>query len=131
MAASREGPVPGEVRSLEREEGATVKSGDAVADIGADKNHVWEALRALYIVGQRADLEAVQRFTRPVPGFPDTVARQAALTAQRRLGLDHLANLALDVARRRDFAFERLGREIGPGRREARVEGRHFARAQP
>ena len=76
-------PVPGEVRSLERDEGAMVKTGDPLADIGADKNHVWEALRALYIVGQPADLEDVQRFTRPVPGFPNTIARQAALTAQQ------------------------------------------------
>jgi len=76
-------PVPGEVRSLERDDGATVKPGDPLADVGADKNHVWEALRALYIVGQPGDLEDVQRFTRPVPGFPDTIAKQAALTAQQ------------------------------------------------
>jgi biotin carboxyl carrier protein len=76
-------PVPGEVRSLDRQDGAAVKAGDALADLSADKNHVWEALRALYIVGQAADLEDVQRFTRPMAGMPDTVVRQAALTAQQ------------------------------------------------
>jgi|SRR5947209_5316786 len=76
-------PVPGEVRSLERDEGSAVKTGDALAVLSADKNHVWEALRALYVVGQAADLDAVQRFIRPVPGMPDTVTRQAALTAQQ------------------------------------------------
>lgn len=76
-------PVPGEVRSLDREDGAAVQPGAALADLSADKNHVWEALRALYIVGQAADLEDVERFTRPVTGMPDTVLRQAALTAQQ------------------------------------------------
>jgi hypothetical protein len=71
------------VRSLERDDGAMVKTGDPLADLSPDKNHVWEALRALYIVGQPADLEDVRRFTRPVPGFPDTVVRQASLTAQQ------------------------------------------------
>jgi len=73
--------VPGEVRDLDQREGATVRQGDPLVDLSADKNHVWEALRALYLVGQSSDLEAVERFTRPLPGMPETVARQAAETA--------------------------------------------------
>jgi biotin carboxyl carrier protein len=75
-------PVPGEVRSLDRQAGGAVSPGDALAELSVDKNHVWEALRALYVVGQPEDLEEVRRFTRPMPGLPDSVARQAALTAQ-------------------------------------------------
>jgi len=75
-------PAPGEVRSLEHKDGDAVAPGDALAELSADKNHVWEALRALYVVGQTQDLEDVRRFTRPVPGLPESVARQAALTAQ-------------------------------------------------
>ena len=75
-------PAPGEVRSLEHKEGDAVAPGDALAELSADKNHVWEALRALYVVGQAEDLEDVRRFTRPVPGLPESVARQAALTLQ-------------------------------------------------
>jgi biotin carboxyl carrier protein len=75
-------PVPGEVRSLEQHESATVKPGDPLADIAPDKNHVWEALRALYLVGEPADLEAVEHFTRPVAGMPETVVRQAMATAE-------------------------------------------------
>jgi hypothetical protein len=75
-------PAPGEVRSLEHKDGDVVAPGDALAELSADKNHVWEALRALYVVGQAEDLEDVRRFTRPVPGLPESVARQAALTAQ-------------------------------------------------
>jgi biotin carboxyl carrier protein len=75
-------PVPGEVRSLAGPNGRVVQAGDALASLSADRNHVWEALRALYLVGQAEDLEQVQRFARPVPGMPDTVVRQALLTAQ-------------------------------------------------
>ncbi len=75
-------PAPGEVRSLEHKEGDAVAPGDPLAELSADKNHVWESLRALYLVGQAEDLEDVQRFTRPVPGLPEAVARQAALTSQ-------------------------------------------------
>jgi len=75
-------PAPGEVRSLEKREGERVKPGDSIAELSADKNHVWEALRALYIVGRPEDLEDVQRFVHPAPGLPENVARQANLTAQ-------------------------------------------------
>ena len=75
-------PAPGEVRSLEKREGEQVAPGDALAELGVDKNHVWEALRALYLVGTPEDLEDVERFVRPVPGLPESVARQATLTVQ-------------------------------------------------
>lgn len=74
--------VPGEVRALDRNDGATVQPGDPLADLSADQNHVWEALRALYLVGQPSDLEDVERYVRPVPGMPDTIQRQAANTVE-------------------------------------------------
>ena len=74
--------VPGEVRALDRRDGTSVGRGDPVADLSADKNHVWEALRALYLVGEAPDLEDVERYTHPVPGMPDAVERQALMTAQ-------------------------------------------------
>ena len=75
-------PVPGEVRSLDAHDGATVQSGQALAGLSADKNHVFEALRALVLVGEKEDLEDVQRYTRPVNGMPEVVSRQAHLTVQ-------------------------------------------------
>jgi biotin carboxyl carrier protein len=76
-------PVPGDVQSLDRNDGSAVKAGDPLASLSADKNHVWEALRALYVVGQPADLEDVERFLRPSGGMPEKVVRQAALTARQ------------------------------------------------
>jgi biotin carboxyl carrier protein len=81
-AAEVRSPVPGEVRALESRDGATVAAGAALADLSADKNHVWEALRALVLVGAKEDLEDVQRYTRPVPSMPEVVLRQAQLTVQ-------------------------------------------------
>src|SRR5689334_11233545 len=75
-------PVPGEVRALEKPEGATVRQGDPLVTLSADKNHVWEALRGLYLVGDASDLEDVERYTRPVAGMPETIVRQAASTAE-------------------------------------------------
>ena len=44
-------PAPGEVRNLEHKEGDAVAQGDILAELSVDKNHVWEALRGLYVVG--------------------------------------------------------------------------------
>lgn len=74
--------VPGEVRSLNKNDGGSVHSGDALADLSADKNHIWEALRALYLVGQPSDLDDVERYVRPIPGMPEALVRQASLTVQ-------------------------------------------------
>jgi biotin carboxyl carrier protein len=75
-------PVPGEVRALDQKDGTVVQKGQDLVDLAADKDHVWEALRGLVLVGQPADLEDVERYTRPVTGMPDTVTRQAVETAQ-------------------------------------------------
>jgi multidrug efflux pump subunit AcrA (membrane-fusion protein) len=74
--------LPGEVRALRVNDGAQVKAGDQIADISADKEHVWEALRALYTIGSRQDLEDVQRYVRGSPGMPEKIQQQASLTLQ-------------------------------------------------
>jgi len=75
-------PVPGEVRSLERADGSTVKPGDPLVDLSPDEKHVWEALRALYNVGEAADLKDVKRFANGVPGMTSRIRNQAIITAQ-------------------------------------------------
>ena len=74
--------LPGEVRELHARDGSQVHAGDALADISADKEHVWEALRALYTIGRSDDSEYVQRYIRGVPGMPEKVQQQASLTLQ-------------------------------------------------
>jgi biotin carboxyl carrier protein len=75
-------PVPGEVRSLGRAEGSRVQPGDPLVELSPDEKHVWEALRALMNVGESSDLDDVKRYARGVPGMPDRIQRQAAVTAQ-------------------------------------------------
>jgi multidrug efflux pump subunit AcrA (membrane-fusion protein) len=75
-------PLPGEVLELSQKDGAVVAAGDTLAELSPDKEHAWEALRALLRVGQKQDLDDVQRYARGVPGMPDRVREQAALTLQ-------------------------------------------------
>jgi biotin carboxyl carrier protein len=81
-AAEVRSPLPGEVRDLSRRDGSTVGAGDPLAEISADKGHVWEALRALVTVGTKDDLEEIQRYARGVPGVPEKVQEQAVLTVR-------------------------------------------------
>lgn len=73
-------PLPGEVLDLKRRDGAAVQAGEPLVELSPDKEHVWEALRALLRVGRKEDLEEVQRYARGVPGMPDRVRQQAVLT---------------------------------------------------
>ena len=75
-------PLPGEVLELSRQDGAVVAQGDTLAELSPDKEHAWEALRGLLRVGQKQDLDDVQRYARGVAGMPDRVRQQATLTLQ-------------------------------------------------
>jgi len=81
-ATEMRSPLPGEVRELDRPDGAAVKAGDPLVDLAPDEKHVTEAMRALCMVGGPGDLDEVKRYERGVPGMPDSVRRMAAYTAQ-------------------------------------------------
>jgi biotin carboxyl carrier protein len=73
-------PVPGEVRVLLRPDGVEVTPGEPLAELSPGKEHVWEALRGLFLVGASSDLDEIRRYARGVPGIPTRVQQQAALT---------------------------------------------------
>jgi biotin carboxyl carrier protein len=73
-------PITGRIRSLSVATGATVADGAEVATIDPSSEQVWEALRALYLVGQVDDLAAIRIYERNVPGVPDRLREQARLT---------------------------------------------------
>lgn len=75
-------PLPGEVLELSRRDGSTVSPGETLAQISPDKEHAWEALRALLRVGGKQDVDEVRRYARGVDGMPDRVRQQAVLTLQ-------------------------------------------------
>ena len=75
-------PISGRIRSLAVGRGQTVTVGTAVAIIDPDTEQVWEALRALYLIGQLDDLPVVAAYERDSPDIPDRVRQQARLTEE-------------------------------------------------
>jgi len=73
-------PIAGRVRTLSAQVGQQVKPGDLIATIDPSTEQVWEALRALYLVGQPSDLAAVLPYERELPDIPDHVRQQALET---------------------------------------------------
>ena len=73
-------PITGRIRSLSVAGGASVAAGAEIAAIDPISEQVWEALRALYLVGQPSDLPAIRIYERNVPEIPDRLREQAALT---------------------------------------------------
>jgi len=75
-------PLAGDLERWIAKDGAHVVAGDPIAVLSPGRDQVWEALRALYLVGQSADLEDVERFVRGIPGMPPRIQEQASLTAR-------------------------------------------------
>jgi HEAT repeat protein len=75
-------PMAGEVARLAAKDGGQIGPGDAIAIIGPGEAQVFEALRALVLVGHPETLPEVERFAAGVPGMSERVREQAMLTAQ-------------------------------------------------
>jgi hypothetical protein len=72
-------PIPGRIRSVSTT-GATIGSGAEIAVVDPATEQVWEALRALYLVGQIDDLGAIRPYERDVPDVSNDVRQQAVET---------------------------------------------------
>jgi hypothetical protein len=57
-----------------------VAAGAEIAVVDPGTEQVWEALRALYLVGQMDDLAAVLPYERDLPDISNDVRQQAAET---------------------------------------------------
>jgi multidrug efflux pump subunit AcrA (membrane-fusion protein) len=73
-------PIAGRVRSFSVAQGARVQTGSELAVMDPAPEQVWEALRALYLVGQKEDVPAVIAYEKNLPNMPDRVRDQAVLT---------------------------------------------------
>jgi biotin carboxyl carrier protein len=73
-------PITGRIRTLSVAPGATITAGAEIATVDPGDEQVWEALRALYLVGQPDDLPAVRPYQRELPEVSDRVRQQALLT---------------------------------------------------
>jgi hypothetical protein len=74
--------VPGTLSSWTVADKSAVAANQPIAWIDPAEDMVWEALRALFLVGAPADLPDVERYTRPVEGMPAQIQKQAQLTAE-------------------------------------------------
>lgn len=75
-------PINGRIRTIFVALGAEVSLGAELASVDPGEEQVWEALRALYLVGQSEDLPAIRIYQRDLPEIPDRVKQQALLTEQ-------------------------------------------------
>ena len=63
-------------------DGASVAAGQPIATILPDDTSVWEALRALYLIGTADDLEVIAPYARGGEDMPPQIAQQARLTME-------------------------------------------------
>ncbi|MFI5102337.1 MAG: HEAT repeat domain-containing protein [Terriglobales bacterium] len=73
-------PITGRVRTLSTATGASVVPGTAIASVEPGEEQVWEALRALYLIGQLEDLPAIRPYQRELPEVPERLRQQAIET---------------------------------------------------
>jgi hypothetical protein len=73
-------PISGRIQMLSITKGGNVVAGAEIATVDPGVEQIWEALRALYLIGQVADLPLVRIYQRDSPEIPDRVRQQAILT---------------------------------------------------
>jgi hypothetical protein len=73
-------PISGRIRTLTVQKGNNVTPGAEIATVAPADEQVWEALRALYLIGQLDDLPAILPYERELPEISDRVRQQASLT---------------------------------------------------
>jgi hypothetical protein len=73
-------PITGRVRTMAAQRGQQLRPGDLVAIIDPGTEQVWEALRALFLVGQTDDLPSIRPYERDLPDVSNDVRQQAVET---------------------------------------------------
>jgi len=76
-------PLPGKVLVKVAVEGSHVQKDDDILQLEPSADHVWESLRALYLVGTPEDLPDIDKYTRSLRDWPPRIADQAKMTAQQ------------------------------------------------
>lgn len=74
--------VPGTILQWASANNANFEAGQQMLLVDPSPEMVWESLRALYLIGQKEDLPAVNRYARSVDGMPAQIQQQAALSAR-------------------------------------------------
>jgi hypothetical protein len=72
-------PIPGRIRSVVATS-ANVAPEAEIAVVDPSTEQVWEALRALYLIGQPEDISAIRPYKRDLPDISNDVRQQAVET---------------------------------------------------
>jgi hypothetical protein len=72
-------PISGRIHSVATTAGVQVQEGAELLVVSPGADQVWEALRALYLIGRAEDLDAVRPYTRAMPEYPERIRQQAEL----------------------------------------------------
>ena len=86
--------IPGTIDHWLVADKTAVTAGQPVLIFNPSTDEIWQALRALYLIGAPQDLAAVDNFTRRAGDLPANVRQQAELTAgaiRKRAPNEHLA----------------------------------------
>jgi len=75
-------PISGRIHSISAPTGETVAAGAEIATVDPGDEQVWEALRALYLIGRVEDLAAIRTYERESRDIPDRIRQQALLADQ-------------------------------------------------
>jgi biotin carboxyl carrier protein len=73
-------PISGRIRTISVATGTNVSPETEIATVDPGDEQVWEALRALYLIGQVDDLPAIRPYERDLPEISGRVRQQAVLT---------------------------------------------------
>ncbi len=73
-------PITGRIRSVAVREDTDVAAGAELAVIEPGTEQVWEALRALYLIGRMEDIPVIKPFALDSPNYPERIVQQAKAT---------------------------------------------------
>jgi hypothetical protein len=79
--AALRSPLSGSIESILVTTGSTVTTDQPILRIKSDEQSVWEALRALAVVGTQEDLKLVEDYASGTASNSDRIKQQATLTA--------------------------------------------------
>lgn len=75
-------PLPGFLEKKLVEDGKEIVVGEKILLLSPTEEEVWEALRALYLIGQPEDIVEIEPFTGKAPHMAERTRQQARLTVQ-------------------------------------------------
>ncbi|HEU4766621.1 MAG TPA: HEAT repeat domain-containing protein [Pyrinomonadaceae bacterium] len=75
-------PLPGRINKILKTNGSQVSAADEILNLNSDEDSVWEALRALSLIGTREDLPIIQSYADSA-NVSERIREQAKLTVKQ------------------------------------------------